>query len=318
VLGARIAAPHPATPAPDQSGAPSAPGIGAPVLGPARPNATSGWMPQYPRRRLPMASSAQFPNPNCDVPFVVADPVTELQELRRRCDANQPDACTHLGFACEPADWGRYPRGTLPSARLTDEACAALRSPPALTACSTGGGMSWFDRGCNGGDLLGCWQPVPAWQARPKRYTDVELREKASLACEQGMAAACFDLQRPPLFTSKTLSIAYGRIGAELLGCVEDGGTTCMPSAYALDALTSAKSRAASEVAEAAEANIVDLQRKCDAKVASACSDLAQHYLEGPTKDSVRGAALAQRACDLGGSAGCFTVAALYGTGEGL
>jgi TPR repeat protein len=280
-----------------------------------------GGLPFLRRRALngPGGPGVTVPNLNCVTPFLVSDPVAELQEMRRQCDANDAEACTHLGFACDDHARGRYPAGVVPSTALTVEQCQAKNSPPALSACSTPGlGPSWYERGCNGGDFLGCLQPVPAWQATRKRFTEAELREKAGEACEGGMAAACYDLARPPLFTSAILSAAYRRIGAELNACSLDGGAACMPSADALDGLARAKSAAASEAIELADAKLADLQRQCDASVGSACSDLAQHYLEGPAKDPVHAASLARRACDLGSGAGCFVLAALYGAGEGV
>jgi TPR repeat protein len=274
-----------------------------------------------PGHRVPNGPGSRmaFPNLNCVTPFLVSDPVAEMQELRRRCDANDAEACTHLGFACDDHARGRYPAGVVPSTALTEEQCKAKNSSPALMACSPAGlGPSWYDRGCNGGDFLGCLQPVAAWQVTRKRFTEAELREKAGEACEGGMAAACYDLARPPLFTSATLAAAYRRIGAELSACSLDGGAVCMPSADMLDALARAKSAAASEAIESADAKLADLQRRCDAGLGSACSALAQHYLEGPAKDPVRAVPLARRACDLGSGAGCFALSSLYGAGEGL
>src|ERR1019366_408027 len=144
------------------------------------------------------------------------------------------------------------------------------------------------------------------------------LREKAGQACEHGLAAACFDFARPPLFTSAAVSLAYRRIRDELYACTVDGGTGCTPSAGARDAVASALSQAATAAEEAASAAVVDRQRRCDANVAEACAEVARHYLEAPTKDSVRAAALARRGCDLGSAAGCFTLSSLYGSGDGL
>jgi TPR repeat protein len=160
--------------------------------------------------------------------------------------------------------------------------------------------------------------PSQPGQVKAKRYSDTQLREKADEACVHGLAAACFDFQRPPLFTNQGISIAYRKVGLELLACMAEGGTACTPSADARDALSRAQSRAVSDAREAAEANVVDLGRKCDANDASACSDLTRHYLEGTDKDPVRGGVLARRACDLGSAAGCFDVARLHGSGDGV
>jgi TPR repeat protein len=123
---------------------------------------------------------------------------------------------------------------------------------------------------------------------------------------------------RPPLFTSTAVSLAYRRIGDELYACMVDGGTGCTPSAGARDGVASALSQTATAAQEAASAAVVDRQRRCDANVGQACGELASHYLEAPSKDSARAAALARRACDLGDAAGCFTLSSLYGSGDGL
>ena len=239
---------------------------------------------------------------------LLRDKADRLQEavvsLQRSCDLGSGAGCTHLAFL--------YATGSGALIKKDDRRATPL-----------------YDKGCEFGDALGCYNAglmSDEGRGTPRDFSRAAARYAE--ACEMGSSAGCTNLgflhehgrgvKKDPM-----RAVALYQRGCDGSSCQGSNLNGCVNVGRAWrDGIGVEKNaaRAASVFQEACNRKPDPEDVNPEQNRSRACSLLGALYLagDGITADPAKGRELSELGCELGDSFGCFNAAAVYSQGSGV